>query len=234
MEKVIRINESTLVKIIKKIISENDSSGDDKKIKLIKIALKYLTKRFKGNPISKEMYVDALKKMNFIEFSRSLKLFKFFNQHVKEGDWDNLDYSKLVKDDSVKDGLYNFISQKMDREDVLEISGSGNADYIENGYNNFPMEVEIQYRYMGEKYTAYFEVDASFHYSVDAGDYITPQADLVEEEEIDISSSKIVVYDEEGDEYFVDLDKQYTTALEGILLSNFEPLEGKIELYYYG
>lgn len=229
MEKVIRLNESTLVKIIKKIITENDFGIDDKKLKLMKIALKYLTKRFKGNTISKEEYVDALKRMNFKEFSRSKSLFDFYNQHAKEGDWDNINYSELFKYNGAEEGLHNFIFEKIPVKDVLDISGSGNPGYIGQGYNNFPMEVEIRYKFMGEEYTASFEVDGSFYYTFDQGDYYTPPSDSVEEEEIIINSSQIMVYDEEGNEYTIDLDKNLIKKLEGIILFYFNPLEGIIE-----
>lgn len=238
MEKVIRLNESTLVKIIKKIITENDFGIDDKKLKLMKIALKYLTKRFKGNTISEKEYVDALVRMNFKEFSRSKLLFNFYNQHVKEGDWDNVDYSKLINHNGVEEGLRNFLEEKIPVKDVLDIYGSGNPGYIDQGFNNFPMEVDIRYKFMGEEYIVSFEVDGSFYYTFDHGDYNTPPSDSVDSEDITINSSQVMVYDEEGDEYPIDLDKNSIKKLEIILLYYFDPLEGKIKYdpssNYYG
>jgi hypothetical protein len=243
MKKIVRVNESDFVKIVKNIIFENESDSsfpdmgkqDNKKIKELKIALKYLTKKFGGNTISKEEYINALKKLNFIDFSRSEMIFNFFNQHVsKDFNWDDssLNYTKLISSkELVKDGFMSFLDMKLDINDI-ELDGRTEEE-AEEGNNNHTLYVDLSYEFMGETYYTDFEVNGSFYYTQEQDTYDTPGSDIVEEEEIDVDFTELLITDGEGNEYIIDMNKSMRNKLEYILLINYSPLEGSIELISY-
>ena len=251
MEKVIKLDESTLLKIIKKIIVENDfgvsfhdtKKENNKEIKLIIVLLKDLTRRTKGNKISKEDYIKILNRLAFYKYSKSEILFNFFNEHVQENfKWDdpNLNYLELINSiNPVKEGLDAFVNKRLEREDILEFTGSGGIGgsidgYIEEGWNEVEdIDVDIKYIFMGSKYWLSLQVNGEFEYSV----YRQNGEEYAEFDEEEITmpygSNQVLIYDEdEHKEHIIDMDKATKDRLLYLLTLNYSP-PNEIDFYNY-
>lgn len=212
MGKIIKLTESDLVRIVKKVINE---SAEKRKNTVLAI-LNYLTKKFKNSQINKDQFIDILTKLNFKEYTTPLTLLNFYNNHVKEGvKW--VDYVDEIVD--FKTAMKEFINGNI--TEFIDISGSHSCD-IEQGNNNFEMIVEISFEYLGETYSFPIGVDVGFYYSYDSGDYYQPPDSSIDDEWLDVTDSTLEVYDEEGNDFYFDLDKTSIQKLETFLLSRYD------------
>ena len=230
MNKKIIISENQLISLLKTVTESVEV--DNKKLKDIIIAFKYLDKKFSGKYITRKEYQDILSKLNFKELVDDTEMFDLFNRNSgTNANWAQLYKEYLEKIDGLKKILIALSNFDPDITE-LKINGDGSSDH-DDGFNRDEIEVEISFKYKNKKYYTLITVEASYYYnSVDDGDYYTPSGDdYIDDEDITIIDDKIFINDEDDNEYPIWLGElgTFKRDMESLLFQYYDAYDNKIK-----
>lgn len=215
MKKIVIIKESDFITIIKTLLNESEV----KKKKTIIAILTYLNKRFKGNKISKEEYKNILDRLNFKDYSNSDKLFNFYNEYSdKPNEWIN-HVDEMI---NYKTAFIEFVNKKIDKKDI-NIEADSNYEDLSIGDNSYDREASIEFKYLGEIYHTSINFTIGFEYIYDSGDYDTPEYESYDNEWVTINDDEIIIFNEDGDEFYLHLSDDLKNKLEKMLLLKYSP-----------